>query len=111
MTTEETRRAKSAAKSLKHYYRNKQKCDDKRFQRRYGISLADKQELIEKQAGLCAICVTEGATELDHCHATGVIRGVLCKGCNTALGGFKDNPAFLAKAIEYLHDAEANRDT
>lgn len=38
----------------------------------------------------------------DHCHSTDCFRGFLCSGCNIGLGQFKDNPARLQKAIEYL---------
>jgi len=39
---------------------------------------------------------------LDHNHENGQIRGVLCHGCNLGLGGFKDNPNLLLKAIRYV---------
>ena len=56
------------------------------------------------QDGKCAICrqVCIKALAVDHCHKTGKIRGLLCMRCNTALGMFKDDPALLLKAIEYL---------
>lgn len=54
----------------------------------------------------CAIC---GATEedgaalnVDHCHRTGRIRGVLCRACNHGLGSFADDPERLAAAARYL---------
>jgi len=55
-----------------------------------------------KEGKSCVIC---GATEdlaVDHCHATGVIRGVLCRPCNLGLGYFRDNPQRLLGAVEYL---------
>lgn len=39
---------------------------------------------------------------LDHCHETGEFRGFLCHSCNTALGGFRDDPEILLNAIAYL---------
>ena len=64
-------------------------------------------EAVRLQAGRCAIC-TEPLTELlrtphaDHDHSTGQPRGVLCAHCNNGLGFFRDSPANLAAAIEYL---------
>ena len=39
---------------------------------------------------------------IDHNHKTGVIRGVLCRNCNSALGLFQDDTEILEKAIRYL---------
>lgn len=42
------------------------------------------------------------ALHLDHCHKTGIIRGLLCGSCNVGLGHFKDNIDSLKKAVNYL---------
>lgn len=64
------------------------------------------------QDGLCAICkqpLTQGKhTHVDHCHQTGRVRGLLCRGCNVGLGNFQDDPALLRAAADYL-DAHAAR--
>lgn len=69
----------------------------------------DKEQtrLYIEQKGCCAICKrhqTEFKKRLniDHCHTTGVVRGLLCQTCNTSLGGFKDNVKNLESAISYL---------
>ena len=57
-----------------------------------------------KQAGKCAICDTIPARfHLDHDHATGKWRSLLCHNCNVGLGFFADDPIRLASAIEYLN--------
>ena len=56
----------------------------------------------------CLIC-GEPATCVDHCHATGAVRGVLCKPCNTGLGHFRDNTESLARAIQYLQRGDTAR--
>lgn len=62
-------------------------------------------------SGNCSICgssetVTRSGRvrrpSIDHCHRTGVIRGLLCSGCNSGLGLFDDDPARLRAAAEYL---------
>lgn len=49
-----------------------------------------------------ALCPSGNALHVDHCHATGRIRGLLCTPCNTSLGGFRDSPDLLNRAIQYL---------
>ena len=49
----------------------------------------------------CEIC-GEQATDIDHCHTTGKIRGRLCGACNSGLAFFKDDPWRMHKAIQYL---------
>jgi Recombination endonuclease VII len=71
---------------------------------KYGVSHEQWLEMLEEQDGLCAICYDEPATDLDHNHATGGNRRPLCRECNKGLGGFRDNPAFLRHAAEYLED-------
>ena len=78
------------------------------MKRNYGISIADYNVMLKEQNGLCDIC---GASEpnhhkkrlnIDHCHSTGKIRGLLCDACNRAIGLLKDDVEVLKKAIQYL---------
>lgn len=73
---------------------------------RYNLSLADWNELLNKQHGACGICkeIPSNPEDLkvDHDHETGKIRGLLCNGCNIGLGSFKDNPNSLKNAITYI---------
>jgi len=74
----------------------------------YGISLQDYNSMLIKQNYKCAICnqkpldVGRKKLAVDHCHDTGVIRGLLCSNCNSALGSMKDNITSLISAISYL---------
>lgn len=66
--------------------------------------------LIAAQGNRCAICGCRGEDAsrkrlaLDHDHATGYIRGMLCLHCNSGLGQFRDSPELLAAAIRYLQE-------
>lgn len=77
---------------------------EKHLIQRYGISANDYNDIFSHQKGVCAICWRKQSTKLhvDHCHTTGVVRGLLCGNCNRALGLMKDNVDFLSKAIIYL---------
>ena len=77
-----------------------------KLQSRYGISLEEYNQKITAQDSKCAICGIEldggKNTHLDHDHKTGKNRGVLCVGCNSGLGNFKDSLQALEFACEYL---------
>ena len=77
----------------------------------YGIDQDEYLAMLDGQGGVCAICAQpETATRrgevkalsVDHDHATGAIRGLLCQNCNTAIGLLGDNPERLQAAISYL---------
>lgn len=77
---------------------------------KYGIRQSDYEAMLAKQNGACAICCSTesrgyGRFHVDHCHTTGKIRGLLCQGCNTSLGKFKDNIQHLRAAILYLENS------
>lgn len=57
------------------------------LQTRYGIGAAEYAALLEKQGGVCPICVeAPRLPSVDHDHDSGVVRGILCRTCNAALG-------------------------
>lgn len=60
--------------------------------------------MLDKQSGLCAICkgVFIGSPCVDHDHATGKVRGLLCLKCNFGIGSLQDNPMICFSAGEYL---------
>jgi Recombination endonuclease VII len=77
---------------------------DKYMKRRYGISRADYDALFERQGRVCAICRKPSKERLcvDHCHVTGMIRGLLCRKCNFGLGSLCDDQRALVAALAYL---------
>jgi hypothetical protein len=72
----------------------------------YGLSDGDYDKLYEAQNGRCALCqVATGRTKrlaVDHDHATGEVRGILCSVCNRMLGHGRDRTDFFLRVIEYL---------
>lgn len=76
----------------------------------YGISLKDREDMIEVQGNRCAICKTHFSEiptkhiHVDHDHSTGKARGILCHHCNQVLGQCKDNISVLKNSIRYLLD-------
>jgi hypothetical protein len=72
--------------------------------RKFGIESIDYLRMLQEQEHRCAICGCEPKRRLDidHCHASSEIRGLLCSNCNNGLGRFKDSPELLMKAAIYL---------
>ncbi|MDO0931767.1 endonuclease domain-containing protein [Streptomyces sp. DG2A-72] len=72
------------------------------LKRHYGITEAERDEMIASQMGLCVICLKAPAVHVDHCHETGRVRGVLCFNCNSAIGKLGDDPDAVRRAAAYL---------
>jgi|688.fasta_scaffold413129_2 hypothetical protein len=70
--------------------------------------------IFKKSNGKCEICKkvltlhgkskknTKNTACIDHCHATGKVRGVLCFNCNSAIGHFSDDTKTIEIALDYL---------
>lgn len=83
-----------------------------RMRKRYGIDRKDYEKMYDQQGGKCAICGEAGETYqpshthpllVDHCHATGQVRALLCHNCNSLIGHAKDSAGVLENAIAYLN--------
>lgn len=96
-------------------WRLKQSTDrlkDLYYKRTYNITLKDFNNRFIIQEGKCLLCKKElnvfgisgDRACVDHCHTTGMIRGILCNECNRGLGYFKDNIMTLQNAIQYLSE-------
>lgn len=78
--------------------------------RKHGITEDDYRAMWRDQGGNCGICETPMAeagmgtdrAHVDHDHATGRVRGLLCAGCNRGIGCLRESPTILMKAITYL---------
>jgi len=87
--------------------RHKERQRDASLQKMYGISLTEYNTMLSSQEHKCAICGKHQDSFskrlfVDHCHTTGVVRGLLCHKCNSGLGHFEDNVYNMQKAIDYL---------
>jgi hypothetical protein len=78
------------------------------LKKKYGISIEQYDQMLADQDHRCALCLSSehdargGRLAVDHDHATGVVRGLLCGPCNTGLGKLGDSVDGLRRAIAYL---------
>lgn len=84
------------------------------LKRLYSLTWEDYINILESQDYCCAICKKKldipgqgiyngnNTAVLDHDHTTNKVRGILCRGCNKALGTFKDDANLVYSAYLYL---------
>lgn len=83
--------------------------------RTFGLTSEEGDLLVEFQGGGCICKPWTGyngasrALSTDHDHASGEVRGKLCKHCNDLLGRVKDNPEYFRRMIAYLENPPARR--
>ena len=81
---------------------NRKRLSEKELEWKYGLSSSEYQDLVKSQGGLCAICKTDTLKlHVDHCHTTGKVRGLLCSGCNTAVGFYEKR---IRSSIDVFED-------
>jgi hypothetical protein len=75
-----------------------------RLQRRFGMTLDEYEAMLEAQDRRCGACRRDfdRTPSVDHDHATGQVRGLLCNRCNVAIGFAEDDPERLEAAANYL---------
>lgn len=86
------------------------------LRRKYGLTPEQFKQMEDAQDGRCAGCQSLGSAygdvtrrlSVDHCHSTGVIRGLLCNICNLSLGKLGDSPATLRRLADYLENHPAS---
>lgn len=86
--------------------------------REFGLPKGQYAAMLASQGGACALCgerasgLTKSgrpiALHVDHDHATGRIRGLLCGKCNRAIGYLRDDPALIRKAALYVEAHHAH---
>jgi len=87
-----------------------------KLKRLYGITVDDYHRMLSEQGGGCAMCkatdpntgsraykkIKRTAFDVDHCHTTGKVRGLLCSRCNRLVGLANDSADVARRLIEYL---------
>jgi len=88
--------------------RNWQKIREKQYLRslwkKYGLLPEEYRRLLQRQKGKCAVCkkIQERKLCVDHDHASGTVRGLLCTHCNTAIGHLDGREEWTRQALRYL---------
>lgn len=99
-------RGRKNESSRQWYENNSVKAREADIFRKYGMLVSERDAIIEAQSFGCAICGAKFTDKckpnIDHCHTSNIVRGVLCSHCNKGLGHFRDNAAYLESAIIYL---------
>lgn len=102
--SEKTWAERNPERWARHQLRHRLKVD-------YGISPEDREDMYTAQDGKCSICADSmlldgppcaAKAHVDHNHATGVIRDLLCTRCNWLLGNARESEDILFAAVEYL---------
>lgn len=77
------------------------------FKNNYKITIEDYDSMMSSQGDKCAGCGRhrndfKRLLDVDHCHKTGKVRGLLCVSCNLTIGYGKDNPTILRILADYI---------
>ena len=90
----------------KYYKKNSVSIRRQSLKRAYGITIEDYEIMFRSQYGVCKICASPPQTGknlfVDHCHDTGVVKGLLCTRCNSSLGHARDSISILLRMVDYL---------
>jgi DNA-directed RNA polymerase subunit RPC12/RpoP len=87
-------------KNRRRYYN--QQLRYTRYFKLHGLTKEQYEALLKKQEYKCAICSTKAPLDVDHCHETNKVRGLLCRRCNLGIGYFGDKADVVQKAASYL---------
>tara|TARA_R110002167_G_scaffold75032_1_gene209815 strand:+ start:452 stop:862 length:411 start_codon:yes stop_codon:yes gene_type:complete len=84
---------------------NKDKVKENQLKKRYNLTLDQYNKMLSDQNNSCKVCnIKMTKPNVDHCHTTFKVRGLLCNGCNTSLGLLKEDTKIMQKLIEYIKE-------
>jgi len=94
---------KERERNRRRYQANKTRERERHTLRKYGVSLADYDAMLVAQNGACAVCKSPASKtlDIDHDHASGRVRGLLCTSCNRMIGHAGDDAERLLAAATY----------
>lgn len=110
------KRYKEYQKKYRRAHHTKLKSYDRAryYRRTHKLEIAQAEELLRAQNGICVLCGLQlklfgtrhspSSACVDHDHATGRMRSILCRACNTGLGLFRESSALLRKAASYIEE-------
>lgn len=85
---------------------HKRKATEARWNlKKFGLTKKTYEQMLHEQNGVCKICQGKNNGRnfcVDHCHRTGIVRGLLCFKCNSVLGFMDDDVFKLQMAINYI---------
>lgn len=102
----EASKAQQRAWRKEYYTAHPKKTRNSKLKTKYHLTIESYDRVLAQQNGACAICQSPPGfrdhLDVDHDHATSVVRGLLCNGCNTGLGSMKESPDLMRAAADYL---------
>jgi hypothetical protein len=87
----------------------RQRARSRRLKNKYGITAEEYATMLNAQGGGCKLCFRAPGSRplhVDHCHTTGVVRGLLCHQCNWYLGTVDKDPGILNRITAYREAAQ-----
>lgn len=96
------RRAAKARQSEEQRAHYRKKGFEFRLKKKYGISPAEYASMYKSQRGRCAVCRRAKATDIEHCHKSGRVRGLVCNPCNRLLAALEHSGQYLEAAFRFL---------
>ena len=92
----------------KHSIDRRERSKRNKLKKNYGITLEFYNEEIDRNGNRCACCSREFIgnfkPHVDHCHDTGMVRGIICMNCNVAEGLLRENPKLFEQLQKYLKE-------
>ena len=86
--------------------RKDRQANEANLRRKYGIGSAERDARLTSQGNVCKVCKTPTpggrGWHIDHCHTTGIVRGILCTACNVFIGRIEARPEIHQAALDYI---------